>query len=77
MKLFDKILEFFKLESTKEMERLSNLQNNRQISDQLKKGHQPLIFEEETLIYAAMCEKHAREKDYMKKLGILEEYENE
>lgn len=28
------------------------------------------------LIYAAMCEKHAREKDYMEKLGILKEEDN-
>lgn len=31
----------------------------------------------DTLAYAAMCEKHARERDYMEKLGILEDYEDE
>lgn len=30
-----------------------------------------------TLAYAAMCEKHAQERDYMEKLGILEDYEDE
>ena len=39
--------------------------NQRQIEREKKKRE-----EQEILLYAAMCEKHARERDYMEQLGI-------